>query len=120
MVVAWSSMSFFKTLGMRCQGGLMYGLYSRIQSALKASSPAAWWVVFHGVITVELVVEARSEQVYPRFEFHEAACSLKYLGVKYYVILVAFPVVRQDYRTNLVVCHAILGFVNKDVASCQR
>ena len=77
-------------------------------------------VVFHCVVARKLVVEAGGEHVHHWFEFQETSCSLKYIGVQHYVILVAFPVIWQNYRTNLVVCHAVLSVVDDDVSSYQR
>ena len=92
----------------------MYGLYSVSQFAVKASLPTRFGVIFPGVITRELVVVVRSKQVYPRFELQEAACSLKYLGVQHYVILVAFPIVGQYAGADGVSGHPILGRVDGD------
>ena len=112
MTTAWSAIIFSSHFGMSNQGGLMYGLFSTNKFALKASLPAAFTVVFHGVVTRELVVEVRSEQVYPWFEFQEASGSLKDVGVQQHVVLVPLPVVRLGHRSFFILGHPAFDFVN--------
>ena len=63
----------------------------RVPVRLESVFACRFGVVFHSVVPRKLVVEVRSEQVYPWFEFQEAPRFPKYTWVEHNVIIIAFP-----------------------------